>query len=138
MTPEHMEIFSSSWDVLFFLVFCHGFHANVQGYDFDWRNYVHEALKANSERLNSLELFSLQKEMTEAYDKADKHKVVWSKHIGINSFFLYLEGRKNEGTSQVQTRHKEMALHTGIWEHKELLGKDNIDERILKSCQIGS
>lgn len=76
--------------------------------------------------------------MTEAYGKADKHSVVWSRHIEINSFFLYLEGRKNEGTSQVQTRHKEMALHTGIWEHEELLGKDNIDERILKNCQIGS
>lgn len=63
--------------------------------------------------------------MTETYDKADKHeKVVWSWHIGTNSFFLYSEGTKNEGMSQIQTRQKEMALHTGSWKHDELLGKE--------------
>lgn len=69
------------------------------------------------------------------------NKVVTSRYIEINSFFLYLEGRKNEGTSQVQTRQKEMALHTGSWKHEELLSKgqhgcknsEKIPERQLKN-----
>lgn len=80
--------------------------------------------------------------MPEACDKADKHeKVVWSRHIGINSFFLYLEGTKSEGTGQVQTRQKEIALHIGSWKHEELLGKgqhgcrssENMPDRRLKN-----
>lgn len=38
-------------------------------------------------------------------------------------FLLILEGQKNEGTSQVQARQKEMTLHTERWKHEELLGK---------------
>lgn len=90
----------------------------------------------HNERLNSLELFSLEKRQLRHL--ARLKNIVWSRHIGINSFFL--EGRKNEGTSQVQARQKEMALHTERWKHEELLGKGqhgckNFEKRLDKQLK---